>query len=125
MILTRQEHEKVMEGVNNGSALVLLREGALGINPKFIRKFGETYQPTDIQSRNNALQRIEAPKPATEKRGEGFVKVGDHLTDSHFEFYERMGWKHAEDCVCRKDSFGAKFKKINLERPVDNSQGGY
>ena len=60
VILSDEEHRQVQDGIAQGAGIITLRGGNLGINPKFVRKFTATENPTDVQieqrTKNAALE---------------------------------------------------------------------
>jgi len=62
VIVSAEEHAKILDGIKNKINLIVLRGGKLGINPVFIRKMTETDTLTNEQeeARKKTLQ-LNAP----------------------------------------------------------------
>jgi hypothetical protein len=86
VIVSGEEHAKILEGAKNKVNLVILRGGKLGISPAFIRKMTETETLTDEQeeSRRKTL-RLEAAayQPPTAKELERRQKMHEEYRKSH------------------------------------------
>lgn len=100
IILSVEEHDKVQAGIATGSDIISLRDNILGIAPKAIRKWKPTDELTDEQEQQR-LRQFKLPEISqyTEqwerKSGQGFMRA------THEEFYQRMGWEHKKNCICK------------------------
>lgn len=96
IILSEEEHRKVTTLQTEGEGrVVFLRNGTLGLNPAHIKSVHETEQPTTKQEK----ERSERLRLETSEKMTGGIGA---LKESHFSFYEKMGWSHdSKDCFCK------------------------
>jgi hypothetical protein len=87
-ILSQSEHDEVRQGIRDKMDIISLREGKLGINPRFIRSFSETDERTDSQH-NSQFQLSNGPE---QDIMEIRRKASGYLESTHDDFRKRMGW---------------------------------
>ena len=100
IILSDAEHEKIKQGIKDKLPIIELREGSLAVNPSFIRFYSRTDKNTEPEEKERLKKFSQSSA--------GLRPVGEWLANHHNDFYERMGWEHAENCSCRKGE--AKIK---------------
>ena len=54
-----------------------------------------------------------AKHPLLGNRGGGFRKMEDILAEDHFAQYEKMGWEHKDDCICKTNN---KYQKVEQSK---------
>lgn len=89
IIVSYEEHQKILTGQEEGADMVYLRNGKLGVNPKKIDFFKETNLLTEEQEeeREKSLKLSEArdmeqPNPAMSAK----------VQEGKAELYKKMGW---------------------------------
>lgn len=72
LILTDEEHNQVQEAIGKGANFIKIRNGTIGVQPMFMRKFTQTEQPTDIQieaqTKTKGLEEWNYRPPSQEER---------------------------------------------------------
>lgn len=94
IVVSADEHEKILGAMEKGRKTAVLRNGALIINFGFIGVATPTTEPTDEQIAIRKNPALEAPDRSKE--------VQDRLKKDHDAFYERMHWEHKPNCSCKQ-----------------------
>lgn len=89
IILTPEEHFQILDGMKQRANLITLRNGKLGINPMFVRKFSETEQLTDEQLDRRTKTLALEDKPFREMTP--FEQ--EERRNQHNDFMQRFGKK--------------------------------
>ena len=106
VILSADEHKQVQDLIQQGRTMIHLRGGKLIVNPMFIRYVKETDTATIVQEQQH-MAKLELnatnglPQLTTTKKEEGVPKER-YLKELHFPYYEKMGWEHGPNCVCKE-----------------------
>lgn len=103
IIIDENQHKKIQEQMASGADYVFIKDKAT-IKRTSITSIASAndivgeYQKQGVKI-NGLLTPAEKPKltgNVNEPR-----KIGDYLKDTHFEYYQKMGWEHKEDCSCK------------------------
>lgn len=88
IIVSRVEHDEIVEGIKSKMDLISLRDGKLLVNPRFIRMVSETDLETDVQYKER-LKTLPSPEEDIERKRDPVRKL---FVQSHDEFYKKMEW---------------------------------
>lgn len=95
-VLSEQEHKHVQGVIDNGGGLISLRGGTLGFHTTSIKLFRPTDEATEKQEIETLKQLPEASNEMIREKG------AEYLKENHQAFYQKMGWEHKADCICKK-----------------------
>lgn len=126
-VISEEEHQYVLRSLREGRAQIILRNGKLIMNLVLAFSAVETERLTlEQEEKLHATLRLESARSEAKEMagGDGIF----FLIKTHFPFYEKMGWEHNEECICKIGS--AQFKSLlvkqkeNLEWAKEESNFG-